>query len=298
MNTRFSSLTAVMVLLFVPAMCFAGQNDSPDASGNAPKPASPAEAEWWTKSSLETPTIPPQFLYHIEGTLSYMDAQGNTNGSLFNGQTGFDIRKWRFTDRVVASLSKQDIAYFGQGKVNFSEDTLRNELEFGITRRSLLVGGIEDYRNTLMFMDERLTEYFGGGITLSGEASKQTLELIAGVGYSEFTFDSGGIERINPNALAQLPTLTPSSGGGYGMEIWHWKALPQLALMQDTSYMNYFNQVLGHKWMFDVEANMPIAKIFSTVVGYHLKDENNVFINTLGVRPRDQQVTVGLRVSR
>jgi hypothetical protein len=82
------------------------------------------------------------------------------------------------------------------------------------------------------------------------------------------------------------------------MEIWRWKASPKVQLMQDTSYMDYFDGMLGHKWTFDTEANMPISKMFSTVIGYHLKDENNVYINTLRVKPRDQQVTVGLRVSR
>lgn len=227
-----------------------------------------------------------------------MDARGNTNGSVLNGQTEFDVRKLRFTNRTNASFARQDIGYFAQGHVNYSEVTLRNELEFDLTPHALLIGGIEDYRNTLMFMDRRLTEYFGGGVTISGENGRQTLQLIAGLGYASFAFDRAGISHVNPSALANVPTLTPSSGGALGMEIWHWKVSPRLALMQDTSYMKYFDSILGHKWTFDTEANMPISKIFSTVVGYHLKDENNVFVNELGVKPRDTQVTVGLRVSR
>lgn len=286
----------VLLPLF-PVTCQAGEGEAASGSG-AKEPASAAHADWWTKSALGGASIPSQTLYHVEGTLSFMDASGNTDGSVLNGRTEFDIRKWRFTDRVNGSISRQDIAYFAQGSVNFSEDTLRNELEFALTRHSLLVGGIEYYRNTLMFMDKRQTEYFGGGITFSGEASRQTLELIAGVGYSQFRFDRAGILQVNPDALSQLSTLSPSSGGGFGMEIWRWKASPKIQLMQDTSYMDYFDGLLGHKWTFDTEANMPISKMFSTVIGYHLKDENNVYINTLRVKPRDQQVTVGLRVSR
>jgi hypothetical protein len=227
-----------------------------------------------------------------------MDARGNSNGSVLNGSSEFDIRKLRFTDRTNASLSRQDISYFAQGHVGYSEVTLRNELEYDLTAHALVLGGIEYYRNTLMFMDRRLTEYFGGGITLSGENGRQSLELIAGIGHASFAFDRVGISHVNPAALATLPTLTPSSGGALGMEIWHWKVSPRLALMQDTSYMEYFDTILGHKWVFDAEANMPISKIFSTVIGYHLKDENNVFVNELGVKPRDTQVTVGIRVSR
>lgn len=295
------AVVASALLQLVPLTCLAGGNEAPQestASSASEKAPDNAVADWWTKSSLAGPILPPQFLFHVQGTLSFMDAQGNTNGSLLNGQSEFDVRRARFTDRTNASLSRQDISYFAEGKVNYSEVTLRNELEFDLTSHALLIGGIEDYRNTLMFMDRRLTEYFGVGVTFSGEGSKQTLELIAGAGYSEFAFDAGGISRVNPMALSELPTLTPSSGGGLGMEIWHWKISPRLALMQSTSYMDYFNTILGHKWTFDAEANMPIAKVFSTVIGYHLKDENNIFINELGVKPQDRQVTVGLRLSR
>ncbi|HEX7360862.1 MAG TPA: DUF481 domain-containing protein [Bryobacteraceae bacterium] len=299
-DSLLAALLSAALLQLVPLSCLAGGKETPkqdaakQAVGNT-KPGVPAD--WWTKSSLASPILPPQILYHIQGTLSFMDARGNTNGSVLNGSSGFDVRKLRFTDRTNASFARQDISYFAQGHVNYSELTLRNELEFDLTPHALLVGGIEDYRNTLMFMDRRLTEYFGGGVTISGENGRQTLELIAGIGYANFTFDRDGISHINPAALAELPTLTPSSGGALGMEIWHWKVSPRLALMQGTSYMEYFDTVLGHKWTFDAEANMPISKIFSTVVGFHLKDENNVFVNELGVKPQDREVTVGLKVS-
>lgn len=200
MKTRILGLTILTLLSLLPVICSAGENDSSDQSGNAPKAASAAGANWWTQSALENATPPPQFLYHIEGTLSYMDASGNTNGFFFRGQTEFDIRKGRFTDRVIASISKQDIAYFGQGKSNFSEDTLRNELEFAVTRRSLLVAGIEDYRNTLMFMDERLTEYAGGGLTFSGKGASKRWSCLRGLGFRN------------------LPSIEPASAGSIPMQ--------------------------------------------------------------------------------
>src|SRR5437660_8766340 len=95
------------------------------AADQAQAPTPPAKTGWWLKSSLSEHPIPAKFLYHFQGTLSYMNAEGNTEGSAFEPKAELQVRRWRFTDRFLAEYSRRDLVYAGGGgSVNTTESSV------------------------------------------------------------------------------------------------------------------------------------------------------------------------------
>jgi hypothetical protein len=260
-------------------------------------PAPPEKAGWWLQSSLSKQPMPTKILYHIQGTLSYMNAQGNTDGSVFDTKGELQLRRWRFTNHVLADYARKDISYGGGGgSVNTTESTIRNQLSFDITHRFMLVAGLENYKNTLMFMDKRFTVYTGAGAeVIRGE--KNQVYLVAGFGQTDFRFDREAMLRINPTAVARLHTTDPDSAGTLLMQNWNWKITPIVTLRQDGSYMDFTHADLGNRWSLGFDVNIAVGRRFSVAVDYHARHEDNAFIRALNVKPYDRTFTVGLRFS-
>jgi hypothetical protein len=113
-------------------------------------------------------------------------------------------------------LTHKNLVYgFGGGSVDFTENTLREELERDLNKRLLVVAGIEDYRNTMIFIDKRLTSYGGLGAEVF-KNERQQVNLVGGLGFVNFGFDEAAMLRVNPAETATLPGFAPSTGGGMG----------------------------------------------------------------------------------
>jgi hypothetical protein len=258
-------------------------------------PAAPPKLGWWMQSSLSESPMPAKFLIHYTGTLSFMNAQGNTEGSHFDTKGDLAVRRWRFTNHLLAQYIYKDLAYGGGGgAVKTTESTVRNQIGFDITKRFMVVGGVEDYRNTQMFMDRRLTFYSGAGAELI-KYEKHQVYLVAGFGQSDFQFDREAMLRINPTAVENLRTTDPDSMGTLLMQNWNWKITPLVSLRQDGSYMDFTHAELGNRWSLGFDVNVAVAKRFSVAVGYHANHEDNAFIRALHVKPYDRSFTTGIR---
>src|SRR5688572_27790915 len=97
-------------------------------------------ANWWLNSSLFYDPMPTKYLLHLEGTASYSNSQGNVNGSMTNLTAELDVRKHRFTNRFNVLHMRQDTNYGpASGKVRTTQATLRNRLDFDLTKRWVLV---------------------------------------------------------------------------------------------------------------------------------------------------------------
>jgi hypothetical protein len=258
-------------------------------------PAPPQKPGWWLKSSLSAQPMPTKILYHFQGTLSYMNAQGNTDGSLFDTKADLQLRRWRFTNRFLAEYVRKDLTYgAGGGSVDTTESTIRNHLGFDITKRFVLVAGFENYKNTLMFMDQRFTVYTGVGTELI-QSEKHQVYFVAGIGQSDFRFDREAMLRINPTAVESLHTTNPDSAATLLMQNWTWKMTPIVTLRQDGTYMDFTHAELGNRWSLGFDVDIAVARRFSVAVGYHARHEDNAFIRALGVKPYDRSFTTGIR---
>jgi len=266
-----------------------------------PAPASTSATQdlgaWWDRSSLSYPRMPTEFLFHGTGNVHWMNAQGNTEGNVYGGGLSLIFRKRRFTDDFFETLQKNSITYaFNAGSAHFTENTLLNQLDFDLTPHVMAVAGVEDYRNTMIFMDRRLTEY--GGVGYTPKASEQFyLNLIAAVGHSSFLFDRNGIDAINPAIVASLPTLSPGSAGGDLIENLRYKITPAVSLEQSASYMKYDQSILGHRWEFAANFVIPVSKRLSVMPGYQIKDEANVYTTALHLKPQDRTFNLGLGIT-
>jgi len=303
---RLLAATAA-VTVFLSVLCAA---DTPkdtakakksDASGAVAKTetSKPSLGNWWDKSSLEFDKVPSQVLFHGTANASYMNAQGNTQGSMFSGSVDLIARKERYTNHLIAQDRKQNMTYgFGGGSVNLTETTLKDFVEYDLTSHALAVAGVEDYHNSFLFIDRRLTYYGGLGSTLV-ETKQHLINVIGGIGYANFKFDRANMVKVSPVAVASLPAtaVTPSSGGALVTETWRWTFSPKLTVMQDGTYMKYFDSALGHRWEFGVNLKVPLAKYVSLVPSYRIRDEVNIITNALRVKPQDRTLSIGLSVS-
>jgi hypothetical protein len=294
------SVLAVCGAMSFPAAASDDQNppgaQPPAATSEAPAPKKPDLSNWWQKSSMEYRPLPAQWLFHVDGTFSYMNSSGNTSGTILNVSANGDVRKSRFTSHSVAQLSRNIMVYgFTRSSVNYVERTLREQVDYDLTWYLKAVAGVEDYRNTLIFMDKRLNVYGGlGGTPFRND--KQQLALTAAIGHADFTFDRGQMMRVNPSQIGAIDT-SPSSNGALGMQTWRWKVSPRFNFSEDASYMKYFLSALGYRWTINMSGNVPIDKRFSFNVSYRVKEETNSIIKALRVLPQDRTFLMGIKVS-
>jgi hypothetical protein len=273
----------------------AGVKPAP-AAGAPQAPKKPALGAWWQKSAMEYDPMPAQWLFHADGTFSYMNASGNTSGSVLNVSASADTRKSRFTSHSFAQEGRNIMVYgFTRSSVNYVERTLREQVDCDLRWYVKLVAGIEDYRNTLIFMDKRLNAYGGVGGTLFRNA-KQQITLTTAFGHADFTFDRAQMLRVNPRQIGVIDT-SPSSNGGLAMQTWRWNVSPRFTFNEDASYMKYFNTDLGYRWTINLNGNIPINKRLSFNTTYRIKEETNSIIKALGVFPQDRTFLMGIRVS-
>ena len=252
-------------------------------------------------SSLDFTPMPRRWLSHIDLTLAYSNAQGNTTGTTFNGKVDFSERKWRFTARTTGWLQKLNVTYgFSAGSAHLTQSLLREQVNFDLTKRTSLIGGVEDYTFTLIFMNDRFTEYGAYGVEAL-KSKEQKLFFVGGLGYSEFEFNTAGMLSIPSPiihaAVLGLPTTSPAGAGAMIMEAYSLELPRKMTLTQSGSYMKFFNSYLGHQATFNVNFDIPIVKHISFSPGYQLIDQDNQIIDALGVKTQDRLLTAGVKLS-
>ena len=277
-----------------------GAQQPPAANQSTPAASTPAAPKkqvigrWWEKSSREYNPLLAHWLFHVDATLSYMNASGNASGSTFDTSDRLDVRKDRCTLHSVVQWNRQNMTYgFGQGSVDYTERTLREQMDCDATKTLMFVVGIEDYQNTLWYMDKRLKVYVGGAATLF-ENDKHQITFTGGVGHADFTFDRARITQLS------LPTdinFTPSSGGALGIQTWRWKPSSRFIFNEVASYMKYFDSYLGYNWGLNLNGDFPIDKRFSFRMTYRIQDQANSIVKALGVFEQDRAFLVGVKVS-
>jgi len=282
-----------------------------DASSAEAKAAAkkPDNRPWWVKSSFDdAPT--PGILWHVEGSFSFMDAEGNSSGTTLDSNARLQARKGRFTSDFTGAITRKRITFgFGAGSADYDERTVREQLQFDVTRKVALIAGIEDYTNTLFFMSRRLNVYGGAGETFVNRDWLQVY-LIGAVGHAGFEFDRTRMLSLGPfisaNVLA-LPTTSPSGGGAMSMQGMRWKFIPgkDVAFVEDATYMQYFETLLGHRWTVNVAGDVPVLRgkgpgappHLSFGPAYRVKEETNAIVHALTVKPMDKTFLMGFRIS-
>jgi hypothetical protein len=289
-------LCSTVLLLIAPVS--AGAQAPPAAAPPAQHAGGPPDlGPWWEKSSLSYDPVPEKTLLHVASDFQFTDARGNTSGHSISKHTDVVVRKRRITNRVLIDIRDSDMSYGAGGGANdYHMSTIREHVEYDLSKRALVLAGVENYRNSLYFIDRRLTAYVGGGATIASTAT-HTFSMTGGLGYTGFAFDRDGMLQIAPDTVPLLPTLTPKSGGVMLNEAWHWKASKQLTIDQSASITEFFDQKLGQTWSFSVAAHVPVNKHVSIGPRYDVHEEDNVYIEALPVKTIDRTFGIGVKVS-
>jgi hypothetical protein len=294
-----AAAVSVVWSLSLPALAVAQQ---PPAGQGAPAaPAAPGGArdlgKWWEKSSLSYDPMPEKTLKHFSLAFSFTHASGNTSGTQTSKNMDFVLRKRRLTNRATLDLRDSDMVYGASGGSNdYTMATLRNHVEYDISKRTVAVTGLEFYSNSLYFMDSRVTAYAGAGMTVA-ETKTHKLSLIGGLGFSRFSFDDETMREISPDTVALLPGFTPSTAGALVMQAWRWQASKNLSIQQSAGLTEYFNQELGHAVDFSIAADIPVNKHVSIGPRYTVHDEDNIYIDALPVKTVDRNFSFSVRIS-
>jgi hypothetical protein len=253
--------------------------------------------KWWEKSSLSYDPVPERTLVHFTLAFAFTHASGNTSGTQTSKNMDFVVRKRRLTNRATVDLRDSDMTYGASGgSSDYQMATLRNHVEYDLSKRTVLVTGLELYRNTLYFMDSRLTGYAGAGMTVL-ETPVHKLSLIGGLGYSRFSFDDETMRQISPDTVALLPTFTPSTAGALILQAWRWQASKHVSIQQSAGLTEYVNQELGQAIDFSISADIPVNKHVSIGPRYTVHDEDNIYIEALPVKTVDRNFSFSVRVS-
>jgi hypothetical protein len=294
--TRVVVAAAVGVLCLLPAAARA-QEARAAAPGQEPAKEGKGLGPWWEKSSLSYNPVPEQLLFHVTSDLSFSDSRGNTHGTQFSTGNEVVLRKRRVTSRSTVDFRKTDMVYgLGGGSADYEMSTVREHVEYDLRAHAVLVAGIEHARNTLYFMDKRLTGYTGAGLTII-DTPAHKFDIIGGLGYAAYRFDREAMMQIDPVSVAALPTTTPGSGAVLVQEAWNWKFSKQLTVHQAGSYMEYFHQDLGELWTFDISADVPVTKHLSFAPKYSLRKEDNIYIRALDIQTLDRTFGFGIRLA-
>ena len=297
----YTAMTAVSFLcsLSLPAVAVA-QQQPPAGQGQAAAPAqgNPRDlGKWWERSSYSYDPVPEQTLKHFTFAFNFTHADGNTDGTQSGTNMDFVVRKRRNTNRATIDLRHSDMVYGASGGSNdYQMATFRNHVEHDLSKRTLVVAGVEWYRNTLYFMDSRLTGYVGGGMTVV-EAPHHKLSFIGGIGYSAFSFDDETMMEISPDTVAGLPTFTPNTAGVMLMQAWRWQASKHLSIQQSAGITEYVNQELGQSMDFSIAADIPLNKYVSIGPRYTVHDEDNIYIDALPVATVDRNFSFNIRIT-
>lgn len=252
-------------------------------------------ANWWLNSSLFYDPLPKKFLAHVEGTLSYTNNHGNIDGSMLDVKVELDLRKNRFTNRFNAHNMRQDTNYSSGGQVRTTQNTIRNRLDYDLTKNFVLVAGVENYHDTVLLIDQRLS-YFGGFGVAGKPETRHYLNFTGGLAYSFFRYD----ETVLGPALEQQGLTIgtqPSSGAVLMLQTWRWQLTKTVTLTEQGLFIDYFNQDLGRRWSGNLDLNVPVSKWLSIAISYTIKSEINRYTSVMGVKPQDRNFTTGIRVS-
>lgn len=296
MHTSRVAVAFAALLVWLPTAAAHGQDAPPPAQAQG-APGSQDLSRWWEKSALEFEPMPDRLLVHTSADFSFSDSRGNTEGRSLSKRAELVLRKRRVTNRLSTNIQDQDMVYgLGGGASKFHESTTTEQVDVDLTKTLVAVGGVEFVRNTLFFIDARLTFYGGLGVTLFNDHGHK-LSLSGGLGYARFNFMGEEMAQLNPVAVAALPTLTPTTGGALVRQAWSWAPSPRWSLQQSASMTEYFNQELGHLLTLDVNVRIPVAKHLAFVPRYTLKDEDNIYVEALGVKTLDRTFGIGIQLS-
>ena len=264
------------------------------ASSVAAEPKKQNLDRWWDKSSLSFEPRLNQWLFQADGTFSFMNSAGNTSGTSVDTSGSVEVRKKRFTSHSFAQFSRKDLQYLTtHASVSYTEQTAREQLDFDLSSRMMLIGGIENYSNGLMFMDKRLSLYGGLAGTIYNSA-RHHVTMSAALGHTNFAFDEARLLSIAPDSAINM---SPQSFGALATQSWRWNVSRRFIFNEDTSYMDYFQSHMGKRWTVNLNGTFPISRNFSFNVMYRVKDEENQVTNALNVLPQDRSLMVGIKVS-
>lgn len=253
---------------------------------------SPVPPYWWTRSPATMDSIPPQFLFHVEGDYAFNMQSGNVEGSAHNGSLGLVLRKQRTSLAINGGIAKQTLS-LAKGVSEIATTHYMAEATVDHALSPLLdpqVGGFWEHDDAA-FIETRLIGYVGVKMTpVRTEAF--TLTILPAFGYQQET--------------AILTEEERSFWSPYLEESITWQPLPQFRLKHTGQGLFSLDDPSTYRWSVTNSLEIPITSYFSVMFNHQFRYNSNPIpsdervkqlTNGVGsISREDLDMTVGVRV--
>ena len=276
------------------------------AAPESTQQAKPDLGAWWEKNSLTYTPVPPQWLFHIEGTLNYKHKEGNVDSNLYDGSASLMVRKQRFTNTLGYIINKEKTEQISTpGEPPSITDTdyrsFQESLRFDLLPRLYTEGGYIWEKDTANYITDRDSYYGGFGYTLI-DTPRHLLDIFAAGGY---------VQEKYP-ALVQTAMNMERSGtsAGYLREAYRWNITDRITykqtfrIIQDFTRSEVFNddinnlhvidQTYRYRWFLINEIYIKIINHLQFMIGCKIDYDSNPWPT---VKDRDTTIKSGIQFS-
>jgi len=237
------------------------------------------KTSWWDQGSLAADSMPANVLYHLESMFSYQQIGGNSEGSVYSVTSRVVLRMNRFTNYNTYILTKQDITYPGDVKVDNESQLFQEDLRFDIFKWLHAGPGFSWYRNDEAYIKNRTTTYGGLGV-----------EFPFFPGLTFTAFSAFGLEDIEYT----VPSVPEKSSSGIFMRnsiVYYSKF--GFILREKFAFLQYFEDGIDPRWDLDISADFKLAKYLYVQLGYSIKHE----ISKARPEENDTKLKAGFKIS-
>lgn len=253
-------------------------------------------ANWWLRNSLSFKPMPRRWLFHAEGSLGFASMSGNTHGQTYDLGTLVFVRRSRWTNALSIEYGKQDVTYgISGGAINTERRSIKNHLRYDVTLPFYLGLGIENFRDTTFFIDNRMSYFLGAGYSFAPFRG-QTFAIFLGGGFDEILYNRAAVKKVNEATHAGLDA-NQSSPGALVQMMWLVPLTKKTSVKLTGDYLKYTEEALGHRGDLGLELTTAITGRVSLSVGYQWKDEASSVIKAIGAKRQDTRVSTSVKFS-
>jgi len=248
--------------------------------------------KWWKKRARKFATLPPEWLYHLEGEYSLSGETGNTEETYHKGKLTLSLRKGLVNSNTSFTLEDQEQ---GEGsEVRTKEKMILDEFVYiELWEKIDLSGDLQWYTYNKRYIEDRYSAFAGLYFTFF-DLPDYTLKLGTFYGYTTISYMNDEIAKKNP----ELSFPDYSSDTLYIKPKFIWSVNDKLTFTLGGGYWRYLKDSDFFNWKLNFDLDYQLTKHVSIFGSYDVEYESSEIDQKLqGSEKRDAEFNVGIRIN-
>jgi hypothetical protein len=254
--------------------------------------------KWWKKRALKIKralkldTLPPEWLYHVEGQYSLHEETGNSKETDHKAEVMLSLRKGLVTSKTSFQIRDEEK---GKGKrIRTKKKKVLNEFVYmELWDRVDIAGSLQWYTYDKRYIEDRYTGFAGLYFTLL-DLPNYTLKLGTYYGYATISYMNDQIAQENP----ELSFPDYSSDLFFLRQRFAWSINDKLTFNQTGAYRQYLEDSDFVHWILNFDLDYELTKHISIVAAYEVDYESTELNQELrGLEKRDSEFDLKIKVS-